>query len=547
MTKTSTTCSSSGGDGGGTVESSNTTSGPTTASEQEPPEAAAALPDFVAEELSPKERDEAQLQLDTFVVHHSLTHCRPIALVSSGGTACDLELNAVRTLENFSTGTRGAASVEEFLKRGYAVVHLKRKGSSCAAPFARVLSEELSGNSTDGISSYDCLHRLFAIEGEGDGDGALGALDDDEALVQQVLRQDREQQRQLRRNHNGNGNDDPFLTDPSYGGDNYGADPALQTGSANGGSSHLGRSRRAKELVLRRGIANSASILAAMRQCASAVKQNRLLTLEFRTVEQYLALLQLSTCALRDCHSLAVLYLAAAVSDFYIPRNERHEHKIQSSSGEDVGGLTLHLKPVPKTLGLVRTEWAPNAFVVSFKLETDMGLLRTKSERAVNKYGCHMVIGNILQTRHDKVWVLCPEYYQNADSTDAASWPDMTELTKSRSGSSSDSLESVIIDFVVQSHFEYISCHFQHQQASLISSRTRGDDDQEAKSAPPTAQEIRSAAGRARALLEEKKRRIQRQRLFDQIQSISVDVAGMLLAVGLSYMINTAIQRRLRP
>ena len=54
---------------------------------------------------------------------------RPVAFVTSGGTSAKLEKNAVRTLENFSTGTRGARSAECFLKNGLPVIFLHRKGS----------------------------------------------------------------------------------------------------------------------------------------------------------------------------------------------------------------------------------------------------------------------------------------------------------------------------------------------------------------------------------------------------------------------------------
>ena len=39
----------------------------------------------------------------------------PIILISSGGTSVPLEQNTVRSIENFSTGTRGARSAEYFL------------------------------------------------------------------------------------------------------------------------------------------------------------------------------------------------------------------------------------------------------------------------------------------------------------------------------------------------------------------------------------------------------------------------------------------------
>lgn len=52
--------------------------------------------------------------------HHSirefargfLEQNRPLVLVTSGGTSVPLEKNTVRTIENFSTGKRGAASAE---------------------------------------------------------------------------------------------------------------------------------------------------------------------------------------------------------------------------------------------------------------------------------------------------------------------------------------------------------------------------------------------------------------------------------------------------
>jgi hypothetical protein len=130
------------------------------------------------------------------------------------------------------------------------------------------------------------------------------------------------------------------------------------------------------------------------------------------------------------------------------------EHKIQSKGGGT--GLSLHLAPVPKTLGLVRSVWCPRALVVSFKvggsmharvcdrpvvmvvvgsggggggghggvlrcvwwegaglgipmltriaqLETDEALLQPKALEALSKYGMHMVVANLLPRRYDEV------------------------------------------------------------------------------------------------------------------------------------------------
>lgn len=67
-----------------------------------------------------------------------------------------------------------------------------------------------------------------------------------------------------------------------------------------------------------------------------------------------------------------MLYLAAAVSDFYVPRIEMSEHKIQSK--EQTDGLTVKLKNVPKFLKLFK-KTSPLTTVISFKLETDKNIL----------------------------------------------------------------------------------------------------------------------------------------------------------------------------
>ena len=62
-------------------------------------------------------------------------------LISSGGTSVPLEKNTVRSIENFSTGTRGARSAEYFLLQGHPVIFFYRKDTHC--PFAIELKENL--------------------------------------------------------------------------------------------------------------------------------------------------------------------------------------------------------------------------------------------------------------------------------------------------------------------------------------------------------------------------------------------------------------------
>ncbi|XWS23830.1 hypothetical protein CRYUN_Cryun28dG0048900 [Craigia yunnanensis] len=52
---------------------------------------------------------------------------RRVVCVTSGGTVVPLEQQCVRYIDNFSSGNRGAASTEYFIKAGYAVIFLYRR------------------------------------------------------------------------------------------------------------------------------------------------------------------------------------------------------------------------------------------------------------------------------------------------------------------------------------------------------------------------------------------------------------------------------------
>ena len=184
-----------------------------------------------------------------------------------------------------------------------------------------------------------------------------------------------------------------------------------------------------------------------------------LLALPFTTVDDYLDLLREASLALKPAGRRALLVLAAAVSDFYVPANEMPEHKIQSGStngsgggstngsgsgggsgdnqsiggGSDVAGggsskrrrdgepvdgegsggrpapgcLRLDLRPVPKILGTIKHGdgtaaagggWAPSACVISFKLETNRAILLAKAAGALSKYRVDAVCANLLQS-----------------------------------------------------------------------------------------------------------------------------------------------------
>ncbi|KAI0041864.1 DFP-domain-containing protein [Auriscalpium vulgare] len=125
-------------------------------------------------------------------------------------------------------------------------------------------------------------------------------------------------------------------------------------------------------------------------------------TLTFVTVNDYLWLLRAVAQELAVLKHSVLYYLAAAVSDFFLPRQKMSEHKIQSGKGS----LLIEMDQVPKILKPMVDEWSPDGFVVSFKLETDPTLLIPKARAALARYGHQIVIGNDLNRRkHEVVFV----------------------------------------------------------------------------------------------------------------------------------------------
>ncbi|KAK4543451.1 hypothetical protein LTR36_005594 [Oleoguttula mirabilis] len=148
-----------------------------------------------------------------------------------------------------------------------------------------------------------------------------------------------------------------------------------------------------------------------------AKRENALLLLPFTTVNEYLWYLRELAMQMRPLGANGLFYLAAAVSDFFVPAERMVEHKIQSSedfhqdamtNGQggrapaahmDGKSLMIDLDPVPKFLKQLVDAWAPQSMIVSFKLETDPALLAKKARYALEKYAHHLVIGNMLSTR----------------------------------------------------------------------------------------------------------------------------------------------------
>jgi phosphopantothenate-cysteine ligase len=176
-----------------------------------------------------------------------------------------------------------------------------------------------------------------------------------------------------------------------------------------------------------------------LRKYRTAKQNNMLLILPFTTVTEYIFELRALANIMRPLGANALFYLAAAVSDFFIPRDRMAEHKIQSSeipsdvsnnnplneqssSNEVYTGyndpqpstkskkLIIDLDPVPKFLHRLVDGWAPEgSMIVSFKLETDPNLLVYKARTSLQRYAHHLVIGNLLSTRKWEVVFVTPE------------------------------------------------------------------------------------------------------------------------------------------
>ncbi|KAI1343400.1 DNA/pantothenate metabolism flavoprotein [Xylariaceae sp. FL0016] len=191
-----------------------------------------------------------------------------------------------------------------------------------------------------------------------------------------------------------------------------------------------------------------------LRKYTAAKRQNLLLMLPFVTITDYLHELRAVAQLMRPLGPNGLLYLAAAVSDFFVPAERMSEHKIQStdatdslkqgaatvtedkrepSSSEKEGQgegeefdnfdsspavprskrLIVDLDPVPKFLKNLVDGWAPEGMIVSFKLETDPSILVHKAKYSLDRYQHHLVIGNLLTTRKWEVVFVAPGQEDN--------------------------------------------------------------------------------------------------------------------------------------
>ncbi|KAF2643291.1 DFP-domain-containing protein [Massarina eburnea CBS 473.64] len=241
----------------------------------------------------------------------------------------------------------------------------------------------------------------------------------------------------------------------------------------------------------------SADMLEVLRQYTQVKNQGRLLILSFVTITEYLWDLREVAQLMRPLGPRAMFYLAAAVSDFFVPRDRMVEHKIQSNEEfhQTEGGdganarapaartdgrkLVIDLEPVPKFLQQLVDGWAPEGMIVSFKLETDPSILVRKAQYSLNKYSHTLVIGNLLLTRKWEVvfvsalegekWIRVPQHRRtksfsgvaslvgSADQSSKDDEPEsLLEIGTVPRGEPAVEIESLIIPEIEQMHTKYI-------------------------------------------------------------------------------------------
>ncbi|KAL6634102.1 hypothetical protein ACP70R_026773 [Stipagrostis hirtigluma subsp. patula] len=181
----------------------------------------------------------------------------------------------------------------------------------------------------------------------------------------------------------------------------------------------------------------------AIGEYCKAIEGGSLLKLPFTTIFEYLQLLKMVATSMSSVGRHGMFYLAAAVSDFYVPWDSMAKHKIQSAGGP----LDMRLSQVPKMLSVLRNQWAPLAFCVSFKLETDSDILVHKADMALNKYKMNIVVANLLATYKEEVIIVTNG-----------------EKNTIQKCNKDEDLEEHIIKLLEMSHSEYIYTNVVQQE-----------------------------------------------------------------------------------
>ncbi|KAK5663202.1 hypothetical protein OQA88_6620 [Cercophora sp. LCS_1] len=237
---------------------------------------------------------------------------------------------------------------------------------------------------------------------------------------------------------------------------------------------------------------DAAKMLDVLRKYRDAKDRHMLLALPFVSISDYLHELRSISNLMRPLGRLGLLYLAAAVSDFFVPPDRMSEHKIQSTDAADSVAakkaaqeeeetfdnfdssprvprskrLVVDLDPVPKFLKNLVEGWSPEGMIVSFKLETDPKILVHKARYSLDRYQHHLVIGNLLSTRKWEVvfvapgsadrWIRVPKAGAVTVATEEVEKDEPLDPRTLPEGEPETEIESLIIPAIKALHTKYV-------------------------------------------------------------------------------------------
>ncbi|KAJ1610253.1 putative phosphopantothenoylcysteine synthetase [Cryptosporidium canis] len=170
----------------------------------------------------------------------------------------------------------------------------------------------------------------------------------------------------------------------------------------------------------------------------------RIFFMEFGSVYEYINGIENIISYCTELSTKIIFFLAAAVSDFYIPNNLLSINKISADSNlalnidnePQVPTITLELYSTPKCAQFIRKK-LPDCFLVLFKLETEEETLYQKSDKLLIMYNANVICANLLQSRRDSVTIITPN--------------SKTEIKKT-----SDVIEECVVSTIVSLYEEYI-------------------------------------------------------------------------------------------
>ncbi|KAK4649266.1 Phosphopantothenate--cysteine ligase cab2 [Podospora bellae-mahoneyi] len=239
---------------------------------------------------------------------------------------------------------------------------------------------------------------------------------------------------------------------------------------------------------------DAGKMLNVLRKYREARDKNMLLVLPFVSISDYLHELRGIAQLMKPLGPEGLLYLAAAVSDFFVPPERMSEHKIQSTDAVEAFNkkpskpsaseeeetfdnfdsspsvprskrLVVDLDPVPKFLKNLVEGWSPEGMIVSFKLETDPKILVHKAKYSLDRYQHHLVIGNLLSTRKWEVvfvspgnpdkWIRIPQGGKLDDAKEAEKDEPLDPKSLPEQEPEAE-IESLIIPAVAELHTKYI-------------------------------------------------------------------------------------------